>query len=352
MKYHAYVPTVVLAAALVVPWLAGAAALGQDAGGKGKPVGGKHRTDWFYEAKWGVFVHYLTSADTTVEQWNKRVDAFDVAGLAAQLESMGAPYCVITLGQNSGHYCTPNATYDKYVAKGRPSKCARRDLIADLYDVLSPKGIRLMVYLPAGAPNRDKKAMAGLKWKNGAHRNREFQIMWEAVIREWSTRWGRKVAGWWFDGCYWPDATYRHEEPPNFKSFAAAARAGNPDSILAFNPGVKVPIICHTPVEDYTAGEIGNALDLGAKCKQGRYSRWVDAAQLHMLTYLGPTWGRGKPRFTNEQVADITRNVVACGGVVSWDVPIRVSGLIEPEHVERLKVMSKALAADPPKRRK
>jgi len=313
-------------------------------------MGGAHRAEWFHEASWGVFTHYLTGDRTTAEQWNKQVDAFDVAGLAAQLVSVRAPYYVITLGQNSGHYCTPNATYDKLVGI-RPSKCARRDLIADLVDALSPKGIRLMVYLPAGAPDRDRDAMAALKWTKGAHRNRDFQLMWEAVIREWSTRWGRKVAGWWFDGAYWPNAMYRHAEPPNFASFAAAARAGNPDSILAFNPGVKVPIVCHALEEDYTAGEINDALAIGVHCAQGRYSRWVDSAQFHVLSFLGPRWGGGKPRYTAEQVAEITRNIIACDGVVTWDVPIRVGGLIEPEHVETLKVLSKALADDPPKRR-
>ena len=347
---RAFVLAVVLAAALAGHAPAGAAALGQDAGGKEKAVAGTHRAEWLYEAKWGVFTHYLTGDKTTVEQWNRQVEAFDVAGLAAQLASVRAPYYVVTLGQNSGHYCTPNATYDKFVGI-RPSKCARRDLIADLSDALTPRGIRLMVYLPAGAPDRDPKAMAGLKWTRGAHRNRDFQIMWQAVIREWSTRWGRKIAGWWFDGCYWPDAMYRHKEPPNFASFAAAARAGNPHGIVAFNPGVKVPIICHALEEDYTAGEINDARQTGAHCAQGRYGRWVDAAQFHMLSFLGPHWGRGKPRYSDRQVAEVTRNAVACGGVVTWDVPIRTSGLIEPEHVEQLGALAKALAEHPPTRR-
>jgi hypothetical protein len=44
-----------------------------------------HATDWFKEAGWGVFTHYLTGAQTTAEAWNKQVEAFDVAGLAKQL---------------------------------------------------------------------------------------------------------------------------------------------------------------------------------------------------------------------------------------------------------------------------
>ena len=292
----------------------------------------KHRTDWFKGARWGVFTHYLTGPEMTAQEWNERVNGFDAAGLAAQLEAIGAPYYFITLGQNSGHYCSPNATYDSYVGI-KPGKCSTRDLVADLYDALHPKGIKLLVYLPAGAPNQDPVAVERLQWQNGPHRNREFQVKWEAVIREWSLRWGKKVAGWWFDGCYWPDAMYRFPDPPNFASFAAAARAGNPDSIVAFNPGVLNPIISESEYEDYTAGEINEPGEV--QCP----GRWVDGAQFHMLSYLGPWWAASPPRFTNEQVIAWTRGIIARGGVVTWDAPIQANGLIPPEFVEPLKAL-------------
>ena len=125
------------------------------------------------------------------------------------------------------------------------------------------------------------------KYENGKPKGQDdrlaaFQQKWESVITEWSKRWGRRVSGWWFDGCYYPDAMYRHPEPPNFASFAAAVRSGNPDSLVAFNPGVLNPIITLTPEEDYTAGEIN---DPGKVVCPGR---WVGKAQFHMLSYLGP----------------------------------------------------------------
>ena len=50
---------------------------------KGERV--RSNTDWFRDARWGVFAHFLASDDLSAEQWNERVDAFDVNGLAAQL---------------------------------------------------------------------------------------------------------------------------------------------------------------------------------------------------------------------------------------------------------------------------
>jgi hypothetical protein len=316
------------------------------------------RTDWFRNAKWGVFMHYmgdtvLKGDELTVVNWNKAVDAFDVKGLAEQLASIGAGYFVLTLGQNSGFYCSPNATYDQ-ITGITPSKCAKRDLVADLSDALRARHIRLMVYLPAGAPDRDKAATQALQWKagqfplwtyeNGKPKGQDdrlvaFQRKWESVIAEWSRRWGRKVSGWWFDGCYYPDAMYRHPDAPNFASFAAAARAGNADSLVAFNPGVLNPIITLTPDEDYTAGEI-NEPD-----KVVCAGRWVGKAQFHMLSYLGPSWCQKPPRFKGAEVVSFTQGITDKGGVVTWDVPpAGINGHIPDDFLAQLKAVGEGVA--------
>ena len=317
-----------------------------------------HRTDWFKDARWGVFMHYMADTvlkgdELTVENWNKAVDSFDVKGLANQLASAGAGYFVLTLGQNSGYYCAPNVAYDRLTGI-RPSKCAQRDLVSDLSDALRARHIRLMVYLPAGAPDRDKEAMKALEWKSGQFplwtyvngkpkgqddRFAAFQRKWESVIAQWSKQWGTNVSGWWFDGCYYPDAMYRHSEAPNFASFAAAARAGNPDSIVAFNPGVLNPIINLAPEEDYSAGEI-NEPD-----KVVCAGRWVERAQFHMLSYLGPSWCQKPPRFQPTKVADITRGITEKQGVVTWDVPpAGVNGHIPDDFLVQLKAVGAAQA--------
>jgi hypothetical protein len=307
------------------------------------------RAAWMKEARWGVMTHYLAdwiAAESgrpgamDAEEWNRLIDYFDVEKLARQLSSVGAGYYVITLGQNSGFYLTPNATFDRFVG-ARPSKCSRRDLVADLAESLNGRGIKLLVYLPAGAPAADRSAVSALGWQNGPHRNREFQLRWEQVIREWSARWGKKVAGWWFDGCYWPNAMYRHLEPPNFASFAAAARAGNPDAIVAFNPGVVGRSLSITPEEDYTAGEIDQPDRLMIRRASGGK---VDGAQVHVLSYLGATWGKGSPRASVEQVILWSDKIVRSGGAITWDVPIGRDGSIPGLFLEQLAAVGRALA--------
>lgn len=100
------------------------------------------RAAWMRDVKWGVMNHYLadliaksSKLEMNATQWNKLVDQFDVEGLADELKSVGASYYQISIGQNSGYYLSPNATYDKMTGIV-PSKCSRRDLVASLYEAL------------------------------------------------------------------------------------------------------------------------------------------------------------------------------------------------------------------------
>jgi hypothetical protein len=297
------------------------------------------RAAWLAQAAFGVMTHYLADwraktdgVSMSVENWNDLIDRFDVEGLAAQLSSAGASYHILTIGQNSGYYASPNATYDRLVGI-QPSKLSRRDLIADMAAALARRGIRLIVYLPAGAPNSDRTARDALQWQNGAHPNLEFQRKWEQVIREWSLRWGTKVSGWWFDGCYWPNTMYRRREAPNFESFAAAARAGNPAAAIAFNPGVVRRLVSIAPVEDYTAGEQSDPARVEIRRAQNGI---VDGAQAHILSYLGTTWGMGEPRFSTAAVVEFTNTLKKAGAAVTWDVPVQSNGLIAQPFLTQL----------------
>ncbi len=300
----------------------------------------QNRADWMQKARWGIMNHFLAdwvtranNLELNPEQWNKLVNGFEVKELADQLVQIGAGYYVLTIGQNSGYYLSPNPVYEKLAGTG-PDKCSNRDLVSDMGKELKKRGIRLIVYLPAGAPAGDKEAGKNLDWQNGPFPNKEFQIKWEQVIREWSLRWGDLVSGWWFDGCYWPNSMYRSCTPPNFTSFAAAARAGNPNAVLAFNPGVVPRLITVSPEEDYIAGEINDPEKVEIRRQtEGR----IDGSQIHVLTFLGETWGKGKPRFTAEQLAAYSNNILSKKGVITWDVPPGIDGRIPESYFSLLK---------------
>ena len=115
---------------------------------------GGRDTDWFKEGRYGAFMHFLPADPKGLAL----VESFDVEALARQLEAIGAKHFVITLGQNSGFFVSPNAAYDRRTGYAPGERCSRRDLPLDIHGALAPRGIRLMLYLPGQTPNGDRRA--------------------------------------------------------------------------------------------------------------------------------------------------------------------------------------------------
>ena len=333
---------------------------------------------WMREGRWGVFHHWLAdqasaAAPTamTADAWNRRVDACAVDGLAEQLAACGAAWHVLTLGQNSGFYCSPNAAYQAIVADD-PCRCARRDLLADMAGANARHGIRQMAYFTTSAPCNHVRAMErlgctpadpALARRLGLDparyavqpdidaRMSRFQRHWETVIREWSLRWGRTVSGWWLDGCYAADVLYRHPDAPNFRSLAQALKAGNPDSLIAFNSGLSSEVRSQTEYEDYTPGELNqpSVSDFQwhdqSRLPGQPYRATIDGAQFHVLTFLGYWWGAGAPRMSKELAAAYTRHVVERGGAITWDVPITEAGRVPDPYPDYLAAIGAAARA-------
>ncbi|HXF11441.1 MAG TPA: alpha-L-fucosidase [Desulfuromonadaceae bacterium] len=313
------------------------------------PGSEQNRSDWM-RGRWGVMTHYLADwqardhgIDMSPEQWNRMVSGFDVEGLADQIQSTGAGYHFLTVAQGSSYFVASNAAWDKYLSLGT-NKAAHRDLILDMARADQKRGIRLIVYSTCHGPRDARSSEWSTNSTSRDHRNVEHMLAWEKVTREWSLRWGTNIAGWWFDGCYNPNELYDFPDPPNFQSLAAAARAGNPHAVLAFNRGVIDRVISITPFEDYSAGEINEVQTtlIRRATSDGR----VDGARIHKLSYLGRTWGTGEPRYTNldEVVIPWTRKVIDAGGAMTWDAPVQTNGLIADNYLAQLRAIGKAVA--------
>ena len=296
-------------------------------------------TDWLHEKHWGVFVHYLPGGDS----FASCIAGFDAPGLAAQLRAVNAGYLIFSIGQNNGFYNAPNPVYDELVNFDRASTCATRDLVSELHAALAPLGIPLLLYAPSNAPEDDMLARERLSWEGFYGRNRVFGTHWQRIIRYWAEQYGTKIAGWWFDGCWGQKEQYAHPDAPNWESYANAARAGNPDALLAFNPGWVDYGNGFGPLfrnggEDYIAGEINDPQVLPAP--DGRF---LDGVQYHLLSYQSHGWSDtvgAAPRFSDSEFLALTRRVTEVGGVMSWDVPqSRETGLLMPECFAQLQVL-------------
>ncbi len=294
--------------------------------------------NWFRQAKYGVFVHFLGGGSN----WNATVNAFDVKTFARQMEQAGAGYVILTLGQNSGCYCAPNATYDRFGGFKPGERCSFRDLPLDLAKALDRRNMKLFLYCTARAPQNDPQARTGLAEIDDLitqPATQEFSRRWWAVLREWSERYGQRVAGWWFDGAYtttgWDDLS----QPCNWHTWAAAARAGNPGRLLAFNKGTKLEDAfgALTDEQDYTAGE-RNGFDVTPHDVPGAPNLvW------HLLAYLGDDWGKtGGPKKSDADMVDFIRRVNERNGVVSIDVHVENGRVYEP-HLKQLIAIRRAI---------
>lgn len=314
----------------------------------------------FMKGAYGIFVHYLVKHNDknfSAEAWNLQTEAFDAAGFARQAHEAGARWVFFTMGQASGHFAAPNAAFDE-IAGVQPSKCSRRDLPLALYDALRPYNIRLCLYMPSEAPN-----CPNFGWRYGRNketgeiyqdRQIDFQLKWEHVIAEWSLRYGERVSAWWVDSCYFADAMYTHPDRPNFHSFAAALRAGNPNALLAFNSGIRLPVSSVSDEDDFTAGELATSLPIAfdrfpmtIESKDGNLPIDQSPLQYHLLCSLGRDWGHlvktDEPRFPDGLVSAYTEYILSMGGAMTWEVPVNERGLMSEHFVRQLRLTKEYL---------
>ena len=104
----------------------------------------------------------------------------------------------------------------------------------------------------------------------------------------------------------------------------------------------------HTRHEDYTAGEATLAqLPKAVAACRGRFlTRKGAKVQFQILTFLGNSWCRGdRPQWPDEKVIPLVRQLTAKGGAITFDVPIRKSGVIPEPFIRQLRAIGQSLPA-------
>ena len=297
-------------------------------------IKGNPNTDWFRNAGVGVMLHFLKAVfvpEGGTKEYNEVVNNFDVDHFAENCKEAGANYVMFALGQNDGYYCSPNRAYDSIVGVTSGTLCSTRDLPADLFKALDKRGIKMMFYLPGNPPIRNQLVDQKFKYTFGkdSPTSQFTQSCWEAVIREWSLRYGKNLSGWWFDGLYRggiietrSDMSLQH----NISTHTLAAKAGNHNRIVTYNYGVNT-IQSNSPYDDYSAGEEGKIVQVPQK-------RWVvDGVQWFLFTYLGETWGKKGMRFKTPELVKWSQKVFANDGVICFDIQADKTGTINRDHI-------------------
>ena len=311
-----------------------------------------HNTDWMQEHPFGLMVHWIAPGPTPlkgphIEELNQAVNSFDLDRFMRDFESTGAGWLIFTIGQNTTMYASPNAVLDKLAG---PGYCSERDLVLEIAERVHAEGKHFIAYLPAEV-NKPQKLHAPFAWNPGDQT--EFQVRYTDFIREYALRLGTKLSGWWFDGCYtwdiFPNSTY------NWPLWFGAARAGNPNAIVAFNDGsfcigITTPV---TPLQDYLSGEVEALVDgkirLGRRVKDAPLhmpeTRFVEGTetQWHALVPIDCNrfwWHTPKrpmtPSYPDAELVSFLSQCRAVGGVVTFNVGISQEGALGAETVAQL----------------
>ena len=290
---------------------------------------------------WGIFNHYLydrPGSDLALgkdeKDWNAMVQNLDVHKIASQIAQTNAGYYCITVMQGRKYMLAPNAVFDEIAGTKPGEACAERDLTSDLYEALAVHGIELYLYFTGDGPWKDDEI--GRKFGFFHPRTmvtKEFCVKWSSVLKEYALRYGDKVKGWWMDGFYdlfgYCDAL--------MELYYDAAKAGNPNAVMAFNNGVKKDLYKRFYKEEYTSGEFNDFTVIPK-------APLIDGARAHILAPLGVSadgnpWGQKGTNRDKEYMRNYVETVNRAGGRVTIDVYISDEGDFDPQQLEVLRYL-------------
>lgn len=300
----------------------------------------KNRDASWLRGKFGVMVHYLNSLQNAKEPWNagkiigwnECVNDFDVKKFVEQLVLIKADYVIFSVYQGDRYFCIPNKTFEKMTGFVRGTATSQRDLVSDLLTELNKQGIKLILYVTGDGVSRDYEAAKKLDnpMLRASQNNNAFIVdekwvnTWSFILKDISLQYKNKIFGWWVDGTH---ALLGYNDYL-LKKIRDALKAGNPQSLIAFNPSPSNKVAVYSKWDDFTAAEMYNVNDMippaGGK---------VNGRQWHILTFLGSDWARNDIRFSEAEFTQYLNKVTANNGALSLDVHVNRYGIIDQKQL-------------------
>lgn len=309
-------------------------------------LGGKDdvSTSWMTAAKYGLMFHWTSQSMPRQGPPLSYCDAvrkFDVEKFAGMVARSGAAFIVFTTSHAGFYFPGPNPVIDSIL----PGRTCSRDLIGDLADALNRRHIRLELYFHPGHDDAP--------WWRQTHFDEDktaYFRQWGAIISSIGERYGTRLAGWWFD-----DAAFTYYPfNPDWEKMTAAARAGNPDRVVAYNSWI-LPRLNH--FYDVFAGENAfwepqyedlSYLPIGGS---GRYIGGPQKGlQAEITVLINGDWGHFKkdqpidpPRLAVDQLIAKMNDALSRKAVPLLDVEVYQDGTTSPETLQELEAVRKSL---------
>lgn len=301
-------------------------------------------TSWMVRAKYGLMFHWTSQSmprEGLPLSYCSAVRKFDVERFANMVAGTGAGFVVFTTSHAGFYFPGPDAVIDSIL----PGRTCPRDLVGDLADALNRRHIRLELYFHPGHDDGP--------WWQRTHFDENkaaYFRQWRVIISSIGNHYGKKLAGWWFD-----DAAFTYYPfNPNWQKMTAAARAGNPNRVVAYNSWILPKL---NDFYDVFAGE--NAfwepqyedlqyLPVGGT---GRYFGGPQhGLQAEMTVLISSDWGHfkkdqsiGSPRLSAEQIISKLKDALSRKVVPLLDIEVYQDGTTSPETLRQLYAVKRAL---------
>jgi len=290
-------------------------------------------TDWFVAAQYGVMFHWTPGTQPrrgAQKRFPEAVRDFDVNTFADMVKETGAGYVIFTAVHGIQWFPGPIQTIEKIL----PGRTCQRDLIGDMADALQKRGIKLILYYHHGVGDYEWSKASGFYQKDKS----QFFENERDILTEIGLRYGKKVAGYWFDD--------RYPLQP-FEKLYRATKAGNSDRIVAWNSWILPKT---TDFQEYYAGEFGGALRALPEASYFQEEGPAAGLQPHVLIFLDDPWHHGYPNtdiapplFTNQQLIDYVKNCNARNVPVTMNLGIYQDGTVSPATLEQMKALRRAV---------
>ena len=291
------------------------------------------RANWLKEAGYGIFCHWTTHSVPENGEKKNHADAirdFDIDTFTSQIIDTGARFLFFTITHADMFLPFPLKEMDEII----PNHTSERDLVSELYEKLNPHGIKLCVYFN-GEGCTDPAWSEATQFYNNPRVHAEYCYkITEAISRKF----GDKICGWWIDCCYEPGICGGRGLRYDYARYSEALRAGNPNSIVAFNfRGIETwGSEWGRNIADFQAGEENDLSHLpsGADSGEGGLQWfalcWMDVFWVHEKT------GAPTPVHSNEKVLNYIHRVKENGGAFAYNVAPYQEGRISAKTMEQL----------------
>ena len=292
-------------------------------------------TDWFVKAKYGMMFHWSTTTQPLrgpQKSYPDAVNAFDIDAFVDMVRETGAGYVIFTSVHGIMHFPAPLKSIEAVM----PERTCRRDLIGEMADKLQEHGIPLILYFHHGVGDIEWMKAAGFL---SPDKSRFFRIERD-ILTEIGHRYGKKVAGYWFDD--------RYPLQP-FAELYEATKVGNPDRIVAWNSWILPKT---TEFQEYYGGEFGGAL-VTPPASFFSENGSASGLQPHGMIFLDDPWQHGypdtniaAPLFATQRLIDYVQTCIAQKLVITMNMGITQDGKVSPATLEQMRTLRRAIRGE------